>query len=171
LNTQENIFGYYRDRIEKRYIIYAVFLGLCCVFLFDEPFTSNYHWIIRGLQKALTYISGALSLSFILRYQSLTTHLDARYPDSLQRFEDFIMKDGHFGLTLKERVFPLLIGFIVFLALSFFFLKDKEVMGMVLSYGVLIPLGWLFQKQMRKQDRKLLVDLKNKLRDQALTAN
>jgi hypothetical protein len=57
----------------------------------------------------------------------------------------------------------MLIGFIVFLALSFFFLKDKEVMGMVLSYGVLIPLAWLFQKQMRKQDRKLLVDLKNKI--------
>jgi hypothetical protein len=167
----EKIFGYYRDRIEQRYIICAVFLGLCCAFLFGEPFPINAHWIVRGLQTALTFISGGLALSFLLRYQSLITHLDARYPDSLQRFEDFIMKDGLSGLTSRQRLFPLLMFLSVFLTVSFFFLQDKKTLGMVISAGVLIPLGWLIQKQMGNQDKKLLAELKNKFQDQALTAD
>ena len=91
------------------------------------------------------------------------THLDARYSDSLQRFEDFILKDGNSGLTSKQRLVPMLIGFTVFLTLSIFFLKNKETVGMVLCTGVLIPLAWLLQNRMGNEDRKILKELKEKL--------
>lgn len=163
MNTQENLFGYYRDKIEQRYIIGAIFLGLLCGFLIGEPFNEEYHWLIRGMQKALVYLSGALAILLILRNQSLLTHLDARYPDSLQRFEDYVRRDGNRGLFLKQKLVSILIVYTVLLLLSIFFLKDKSTAGMILSMIVLFPLIALFQRRMGNEDRKILKELKEKL--------
>ena len=163
MNTGENIFGYYRDRIERRYIISAVFLGLLCGFLIGEPFNTEYHWLIRGLQKALMYLSGAFALFLLLRYQSLLAHLDARYPDSLQRFEDYVRRDANRGLYLKQKLVSMLIVYSVLLLMSLFFLKDKTTAGMIISMIVLIPLFGLFQRRMGNEDRKILKELKEKL--------
>jgi hypothetical protein len=168
LTGPENIFDFYREKIETRYNLWIGFLGVCSVILFLDQYFPEEQWILRGVQDALKYVSCGLVISLWMSRYRLLTILDSRYPDSLQRIQDYLVDRETKLPAMKRDTFAFLAVWLVIATISFFTLEEKKLLGFILSAIVLLPIALLVQNLNHAQNKKLFKELKEGLQRQAL---
>jgi len=168
LETQEFIFDTYRKKIDTRYTIWSVLLGLLCFILISNKFFSEEQWLLRGLRAAVIYTLAGLVISFLFNRHSLLIHLDHRYTDSLQRFEDFIKERENKSSKFNRELLQFLAFLVVLSAISYFALNSPDIVAMAAASVVTLPIAFMLRNRMYAQDKRLLKELKESLQDQAL---
>jgi hypothetical protein len=168
LINSENIFDFYRENIETRYNLWIGFLGVFCVFIFFDQYFSEDQWILRGVQDALKYVSCGLVISLLLNRYSLLTILDSRYPDSLQRMQDYLVDRETKLPAMKRDTIAFLAVWIVIATISFFTLEEKKLLGFFLGAIVILPTALFVQNLNHAKNKKLVKELRESIERQAL---
>jgi len=105
----------------------------------------------------------SFSVILLMDYSRLMTILDHRFPDSLQRLDNFIQNRTKKKIDFKKTWLAFLIGLMVLIGISYFLGK---VVSSLIFMAELILISFLlakFQSWMLTLNRKMLDDLKQKL--------